>query len=81
MARQTAVVIKNFSIRLKEARIAAGYSQAVDLARFLGIEKTRYGHFERGRSTPDLALLWDIADATAESIDYLITGKNSRRQS
>ena len=52
-----AMVRREFSRRLKEARVAAGFRSAAAFARTLGIEEARYRHWERGRSLPDIEFL------------------------
>jgi transcriptional regulator with XRE-family HTH domain len=50
-------ILREFGSRLKEARIAAGYSSAQLFAFALGVEAHAYRHWERGRSQPDLSTL------------------------
>jgi len=49
-----ALVRREFSRRLKEARVAAGFRSAAEFARTMGIGEARYRHWERGYALPDV---------------------------
>ena len=57
--------------RLKEAREAAGRSQA-DLAREVGVTPGAYSYFESGDRIPSLPVIKKIARSLGVSIDHLV---------
>lgn len=57
--------------RLKELRIANGYTQK-DIAEKLGINSVTYLHYEKSQRQPPLELLTDIATFYDVSVDYLL---------
>jgi len=65
--------------RLRELRIDKGLNQ-VDVAKVLGIERSTYGKYETGDSSPDCAKLIQLADFFNVSTDYLL-GKSNIKHS
>lgn len=61
-----------FGDRLKKLR---GKSTQEDVAKFIGVSRARYSHYENGRSEPDLEVLKKLAEYFNVSIDYLIKGE------
>lgn len=57
--------------RLKELRIASGYTQK-DIADKLGINSVTYLHYEKSQRQPPLELLADISSLYDVSVDYLL---------
>lgn len=64
-----------FAARLKAARELAGYKQAIQLARELKIEKTRYSHYEGGRRIPSDALIMEMCQKLSVSAQWLKLGE------
>ena len=60
-----------FSIRLKELREKAGYSQA-QLAKKIGVGQSTVGMWENGKNKPQNAKLEMLATLFDVSIDYLL---------
>lgn len=60
-----------FSIRLKQLREQAGYSQSV-LARKLGVRQSTVGMWESGKNMPQNAKLEMMASIFNVSTDYLL---------
>lgn len=60
-----------FSVRLRLARKARHLRQ-VELARMLGLKPSSIAHLEGGRSLPNLANLFLIAQALEISTDFLL---------
>ena len=60
-----------FSERLKELRMRHGYSQS-ELAKAIGVERTRYNKWEAAGTEPSFAVLVKIADFFNVSTDYLL---------
>ena len=58
-------------IRLKELRVAAGYSQQT-LAKKLQVVRSTIAMWETGGSNPDNVMLQKIADTFNVSVDYLL---------
>lgn len=60
-----------FCERLKELRTRHGYSQN-ELAKAIGVERTRYNKWETTGSEPSFAVLVQIADFFDVTTDYLL---------
>ncbi|WP_439022639.1 helix-turn-helix domain-containing protein [Bacillus thuringiensis] len=60
--------------RLKKAR---GKRTQEEVAKYLGISRARYSHYENGRSEPDNETLKKLADFFDISVDYLLGRTNS----
>jgi transcriptional regulator with XRE-family HTH domain len=61
--------------RIREARIAAGFSRAEHFARKLEIASAQLSKYELGHVEPRAEKLASIARACGVSIDWLITGQ------
>jgi transcriptional regulator with XRE-family HTH domain len=61
--------------RLKELRILKKLNQ-IDVASVLGIERSTYGKYETGDSSPDYEKLIQLADFFGVSVDYLLGKTN-----
>lgn len=61
--------------RLKELR---GDRSQKEIADFLGITETGYGHYERGSRSPDPKAIGQLADFFNVSTDYLLGRDNSK---
>lgn len=59
--------------RLRELR---GSKTQHDIAQFLGITETAYGHYERGDRYPDLNSIKQLANYFHTSTDYLLGNTN-----
>lgn len=68
-------LMRDFGRRLRAARITAGYDDATEFAKDLGIESPRYRKYERGESLPPLEILDAIAAITGRSLDWLLRGQ------
>ena len=66
-----------FGRRLRASRLVAGYEDAADFARDLGLDNARYRRYERGEVMPPPEVLEDICKLTARSLDFLLLGKNA----
>lgn len=61
--------------RIRRARLGAGFNQAEDAAKRLGMKGSAYRHYESGYRTPPTARLADIAHLFKVDLDWLLTGK------
>jgi transcriptional regulator with XRE-family HTH domain len=66
--------LREFGIRLKQARVAAGFRTTADLALLLDLEAKTYRRYERGEVFPDIVALIKILELTGYSLDWLIAG-------
>lgn len=64
-----------FAKRLKMLRTEAGKTQD-DMSKLLGIQRSTYGEYERGRIMPSTDKLKALADFFNVSIDYLLGTTN-----
>lgn len=64
---------------LKQLRSKIGVEQK-DIAEYLGVTNSAYGHYEKGRREPSLDVLVKLSKYFNVSIDYLITGKQTDRE-
>ena len=60
-------------------KILRGNRTQEDIANLIGVSRSRYSHYENGRSEPDLAMLEKLADSYQVSIDYLLGRTNSTK--
>lgn len=60
-----------FGTRLKEARIAAGMSQA-DVAKAVGVSQPAYFYMENGDKMPSLPVAKQLSKILKVSLDYLV---------
>ena len=65
---------REFGLRLKEARTAAGIS-GYKLAQLLNVESPNITYWENGRSYPRVDNLIKIAAILGVSLDWLLIGK------
>lgn len=68
---------KDFKSRLKELRIAKGFTRK-EMAKAIGIEVTTYANYEGGFRMPKWDKILKIAKCLNVSTDYLL-GANSTR--
>jgi transcriptional regulator with XRE-family HTH domain len=61
--------------RLRELRLEKGLNQ-IDVANILGIERSTYGKYETGDSSPDYEKLLKLADFYNVSTDYILGKTN-----
>ncbi|HHU63969.1 MAG TPA: helix-turn-helix transcriptional regulator [Clostridiales bacterium] len=61
--------------RLRELRLEKGLNQ-IDVANILGIERSTYGKYETGDSSPDYKKLLKLADFYNVSTDYILGKTN-----
>ncbi len=66
--------MREFARRLEACRIAAGYANAAEFARKLGISDYTYRHYERGTAAPDLETLVEISRLLDKTLDFLVLG-------
>lgn len=65
--------MKRFHERLKEARKAAGFSSQEDFAEAIGIKRTNYQPFEKGKKLPDPEItIPKIAEGLGLSVDIVM---------
>lgn len=60
-----------FSERLRDLRIEKDMKQ-IQLAEKLHTTQRKVSYWETGKTEPDLASLWEIAELFGVSVDYLI---------
>jgi transcriptional regulator with XRE-family HTH domain len=61
--------------RLRQARVAAGFATAQEMADFLGISHARYSGWERGESLPNsVTLLRAMCEALDVTPGFLLFG-------
>jgi transcriptional regulator with XRE-family HTH domain len=65
---------REFGRRVVRIRMERGMSQ-IELARKLGIDRSRLGKWERGLHSPSFAQLVDLARVLEVSADELLTGR------
>lgn len=65
---------KNFGLRLKSARVSAGYQEAEDFASALGVTPNTYRTWERGRTNVPHYLLPAICELLGKDANYFYTG-------
>ena len=73
-AEMLATVKKKLGQRIREARIASGFSQE-DLGDALKLTRSSVSLWEKGRSIPDAANLKSLAEVLKVSENYLLTGQ------
>lgn len=61
----------DLGIRLKQLRIERGLNQ-IDIANMLGVERSTYGKYETGDSSPDYDKLIQLSNFYQVSIDFLL---------
>lgn len=66
--------ISEIGKRIQKLRIQNNMTQN-KLSKKLGIDRTTLAHYEMGKRTPGIDILWEIADIFGVSIDELI-GRN-----
>lgn len=71
-------LLREFGIRMRAARISAGYESAEQFAKDVGTEPHTYRKYERGEAFPPLDSLIEISRFTDKSLDFLILGKADR---
>jgi transcriptional regulator with XRE-family HTH domain len=59
----------DLGIRLKQLRIERGLNQ-IDIANMLGVERSTYGKYETGDSSPDYDKLIQLSNFYQVSIDF-----------
>jgi DNA-binding XRE family transcriptional regulator len=69
--KERATRASTFSARLREARMAVGYSHG-DAANALGVTREGYGRLERGRVMPRADVLLRVAKLFNVSTDWLL---------
>ena len=63
--------IMDLGISLKQLRIERGLNQ-IDIANMLGVERSTYGKYETGDSSPDYDKLIQLSNFYQVSIDFLL---------
>ena len=56
-------ILKTFGIKLKQARLRAGYKSAQKFAEGIGMEPAAYRYYERGKSEPSFETLTRICQS------------------
>lgn len=64
--------IDRFNERLKQARIAAGFTSQDVFAEKVGVNRVTINYYEQGIRKPDIEVFIKIADALNVSYDYLL---------
>jgi|GEM_PF-1358774 len=67
--------MSDISERIRRARLAAGFSQAEEAAKRLGMKGAAYRHYESGYRTPPTNRVAEIAKLFKVDLDWLLTGK------
>lgn len=62
--------------RLKEARVAAGMSQA-DVAKAIGVSQPAYCYIENGDKMPSLPVAKQLSKILNVSLDYLVDNSDN----
>ena len=70
----------NFSLRLKELRENAGYSQYTFANKF-GVAQSTVGGWEAGKREPNFDIVKRLADFFSVSVDYLIGHSDDKEDS
>lgn len=73
----TARFYDGVAVRIKAARMSAGFPSARQFAKRLDIQDQAYRKYERGESAPSLEILARIATATNYTLDWIIAGYGS----
>lgn len=68
-----------FTTRIKSLRIEAGKTQA-EIAERLGVLRTTYGEYERGKIMPPMDKIKVLAELYNVSVDYLIGNTNEPKE-
>jgi transcriptional regulator with XRE-family HTH domain len=68
-----------FTTRIKSLRIEAGRTQA-EIAERLGVLRTTYGEYERGKIMPPMDKIKVLAELYNVSVDYLIGNTNEPKE-
>ena len=68
--------LPSFALKLKSARILAGFVSAKEIASALDLEVETYRRYERAETDPNLATLLKIRKLTNQSLDVLISGQD-----
>lgn len=76
-SKRAARLMKDMGKRLRACRIAAGFSEASDLAKLLDVDPPRYRKYERGQSMMPLDLLEQICDVLKTTSDFLLLDRKS----
>lgn len=63
--------------RIREARLAAGFENASEFGRLVGVTPTTVYRWERGQVVPTIFALHDIARACGASMEWLVSGAES----
>ena len=63
--------VYTFSDRLRAAREYRGYKQT-EVAEIAGLGATTYNHYETGRTMPDVAMLFHLADVLGCPPNWLL---------
>ncbi|MBA4544480.1 helix-turn-helix transcriptional regulator [Thermoactinomyces daqus] len=63
--------------RLKKLR---GKRTQSDVAKALGITRSRYSHYENGRNEPDTEMLQKLADYYNVTVDYLLGNEETKNK-
>lgn len=71
-------VAKGFPVRLRAARIAAGYADATDLARQMAIQAPRYRRWEAGTAEPSIGNLVRLCELLNTDANFLLLGKKPK---
>ncbi len=77
-SREVERLLRGFGLRLRAARITAGYESAEAFAEELAVDGPRYRKYERGESFPPIDVLKAILELTERRADWLLFGKMSR---
>lgn len=68
-----------FTMRIKSLRVESGRTQA-EVSDRLGVLRTTYGEYERGKIMPPMDKIKALADLYRVSVDYLIGNTNEPRE-
>lgn len=68
------ITVRDIANRLVQTRLALGYDSQADFAREIGMEKSRYNPFEKGKRRLTLEAARKIKARFGVSLDWLFDG-------
>lgn len=71
--------MKDISVRIKSARVTAGYSTADEFAQEIDENPATYRRYERGEVEPPVKVWLGIKRVTGYSLDWIFTGEGDPR--
>lgn len=72
-------MMDHFNLRLENLREKSGYTKK-EVSKMLGFSANVYGAYERGERRPSLETCCKLADLYNVSLDYLLRGKEYKKE-